>query len=200
MHRRGGRVPPRRSLMRPRFPSLPSAKAATVLAAAFLAAGSIVQASIRGQQHHPRADPPRARFEIGGRVAAPLAPGETRPVEVTLTNLIHHALWISDLKLSVTIDTAHERAGCTVARDYVVTQLPRSVYPIRLPGRPRRRGARDLRLPDLRVLLTPTISMPNLPDVDQDGCKGARLWLHFWASSRLHPQYVWVRPAPAQVR
>jgi hypothetical protein len=35
--------------------------------------------------------------------------------------------------------------------------------------------------------------MVNLPDVDQDGCKGAKLHLHFWASSRLNPPYVKLR-------
>jgi hypothetical protein len=39
----------------------------------------------------------------------------------------------------------------------------------------------------------PTISMVNLPDVDQDGCKGAKLRLRFWATSRLNPPYVRVR-------
>ena len=39
----------------------------------------------------------------------------------------------------------------------------------------------------------PSISMVNLPNIDQDGCKGAKLHLHFWADSRLNPPHVKAR-------
>jgi hypothetical protein len=179
-------------------------KPVMVVAIAFLAVGSVVQASIRHHhRHRHHNDRPHARFDILGRVQSPLAPGDMQPIEVALFNRFHHVLWISGLKVTVAIDAAHTAAGCSASRDFVVTQLPRSIYPIRLPARspyspswPARMawpGAQRWRLHDLGVPVLPTISMPNLADVDQDGCKGARLHLKFWASSRLHPPHVRVR-------
>jgi hypothetical protein len=179
-------------------------KPALLVAIAFLAVGSVVQASIR-RHHRPShgKDRPHERFDIAGRVVAPFMPGMTLPVDVTLANHIRHVLWISNLKLTVAVDAAHTAAGCSASRDFVVTQLPRATYPIRLPARSpytdawparlRWPGGRRWRLHELGVPLLPTISMVNLPDVDQDGCKGAKLHLHFWASSRLNPPYVKLR-------
>lgn len=178
-------------------------KPALLVAIAFLAVGSVVQASIRRHHRHHGKDRPHARFDIAGRIEAPFVPGVTQPVDVTLANHIRHVLWISDLKLTVTVDAAHAAAGCSAARDFVVAQLPRETYPIRLPARSpytgawparlRWPGGRRWRLRELGVPVLPTISMVNLPDVDQDGCKGAKLHLRFWATSRLNPPYVRVR-------
>jgi hypothetical protein len=168
---------------------------------AFVAIGSVVQASIRRHHHrHHRKDPPHARFDITGRVTVALMPGSTAPIDVALANRIRHVLWISGLKITVAVDAAHAAAGCSAARDYVVTQLPRETYPIQLPARSpyttqwparlRWPGAHHWRLRDLGVPVLPAISMLNLPEIDQDGCKGAKLQLRFWATSRLHPPYV----------
>jgi hypothetical protein len=173
------------------------------MAVAFLAIGSVVQASIHHHRRHHSRDRAYARFVITGLARTALSPGVTAPVDVTLHNRIHHVLWISDLKLTLGVDAAHAAAGCSVARDYIVTQLPRSTYPIRLPARsdysaawPARLrwvGSRGWRLRELGVPVAPAISMVNLPNVDQDGCKGAKLRLSFWATSRLNPPYVRVR-------
>jgi hypothetical protein len=177
-----------------------------VLAVAFVAIGSVVQASIRRHHHHRahRKDHGYQRFDISGRVTVPLMPGMTAPIDVALSNRIHHELWISGLKVSVQVDAAHTAAGCSAARDYVVTQLPRVTYPILLPARrpytalwPARlhwSGTQRWRLRQLGVPELPTISMLNLPNVDQDGCKGAQLRLRFWATSRMYPPYVRARP------
>ena len=178
-----------------------------VLAIAFVAIGSVVQASIRHHRHHRhhRKDVGHARFDITGRVTVALWPGMTAPIDVALSNRIRHDLWISGLRIAVSVDAAHTGAGCSASRDYVVTQLPRAFDPIYLPARrpytprwPARLrwpGSQHWLLRDLGVPAVPTITMLNLPDVDQDGCKGARLQLHFLANSRYHPPYWRVRPS-----
>jgi hypothetical protein len=189
--------------MWPRLTALPK-PALAFLAVAFFAVGTAVQASARhGHARHQRRDRGYDRFGISGRVAAPLWPGATQPVEITLSNRVRHVLWISGLKVTVAVDAAHVAAGCSASRDYFVTQLPREVYPIRLEARSpytprwpatlRWPGTRGVRLSDLGVPLLPAITMLNLPTVDQDGCKGASLQLRFWATSRLHPPYVRLR-------
>jgi len=180
-------------------------KPVLLLAVAFLAVGSVVQASIRHRRHHVRHDPPRARFTILGRISGPLWPGATQPIDIALTNRIRHVLWISDLRVTVAIDRAHVAAGCVAGRDFAVTQLPQATYPIRLPprtpyttswpGRLAWPGGRGVPLRDLAVRALPTITLVNLPDVDQDGCKGAGIQLSFRATSRLHPPHTWV-PTP----
>jgi hypothetical protein len=177
-----------------------------VLAIAFVAIGSVVQASIRRHHHrHHRKDVGHARFDIVGRVTVPLEPGMTAPIDVALSNRIRHDLWITGLTVTIAVDPAHASAGCSATRDYVVNQLPRAFDPILLPGRRpyttqwpahlRWPGRQRWRLRDLGVPAVPTISMLNLPDVDQNGCKGAQLALRFWATSHYHPPYWRVRPA-----
>jgi hypothetical protein len=169
-----------------------------------VAIGSAVQASIRRHHHrHHRSIVGHSRFDISGRVNVPLSPGTTAPIDVVLSNRIRHDLWISGLRVTVAVDATHVAAGCSAARDYVITQLPRVFDPILLPARrpyttqwPARLrwpGYQHWRLRDLGVPILPTISMLNLRDVDQDGCKGARLTLRFWATSRYRPPYLRVR-------
>jgi hypothetical protein len=185
--------------MRPRFRALP--KPALAIAVAFLAIGSVVQASIR--RHHRHRDVPHERFDISGRIAGPLSPGMAQRVDIAVANRIRHELWISDLRVTLSVDPAHAAAGCSVARDFVVTQLPRSVYPIRLPprsmfvpgwpGRLRIPAPRRWTLPELGEPVLPTITMLNLAQIDQNGCKGAALRLRFRATSRMYPPHTLVR-------
>lgn len=190
--------------MRPRFRALPLPTLA-VLLVAFVAIGSVVQASIRRHHHrHHRRDRAHARFDITGWVSVPLSPGSTAPIDVVLSNRLRHDLWIGGLKITVVVDPAHAARGCSATRDYVVSQLPRVFYPILLPGRrpytaqwPARLhwpGRQRWHLRDLGVTVGPSISMLNLRDVDQDACKGATLRLRFWATSRYNPPYVRARP------
>jgi hypothetical protein len=180
--------------MRPRLTTL-------LLAVAFLAIGSVVQASIRGH-HHPR-DLPNARFDIAGRLRGPLWPGRAQPIDISLSNRIRHELWISDLRVTLSVDPAHAAAGCSPGRDFVVAQVPPSMLPIRLPpqgilrsGWPasvRWSTAGRWSLRRLGVPRLPSITMVNLGQIDQDGCKGATLRLGFRATSRMKPLHVWVR-------
>ena len=70
---------------------------------------------------------------------------------------------------------------------------PRSPYTTSWPGRLVWPGGRGVRLRDLAVRVLPTITLINLPQVDQDGCKGASIQLRFRATSRLYPPHAWVR-------
>jgi hypothetical protein len=183
------------------FLRVPSARTALLLAAAFLALGSVVQASFRAgsARHSPRTP----RFGIGGHLRGPLWPGSTQPIDITLTNRMHYELWVTRLSVRVRVDHAHSMAGCSPRRDFVVAQLPMSVYPIRLPARSvyrtgwpfplRWRGSRSWPLRRLGIRLSPSIAMVNLARVDQDACKGARLRLVLRATSRKHRPYVAVR-------
>jgi hypothetical protein len=164
------------------------ARTALLLVAAGLAVASAVQASIRASANKPVHA--HRRFEIYGRLTRPLSPGGSEPVAVTLNNRLRATLWMTSLRVGVVVDAAHAKAGCSIARDFVVTQLPAGVYPIKLPpGTFYRPGLpAHLRWPvhgwSLRALgitTLPVVSMPDLPQVNQDGCKGAKLRLVFRA-------------------
>jgi hypothetical protein len=164
------------------------ARTALLLAAAGLAVVSAVQASIRASANKPVHA--HRRFDIYGQLARPLLPGGSEPVPLTLNNRLSKTLWITSLRVGVVIDAAHAKAGCSLARDFVVTQLPASVYPIKLPpGTFYRPGlpahlhwpVHSWSLRALGITALPVVSMLDLPQVNQDGCKGAKLRLVFRA-------------------
>lgn len=170
------------------LPRSRSRRTALLLAAGCLAAVSVVQASIRASANKPVHA--HRRFDIHGRLAAPLAPGGSAPVSIQLSNRLRVTLWITSLRVGVMLDRAHAARGCSPVRDFVVSQLPRGVYPIKLPPRTFYRpgwpahlwwpaGAWSLRA--LGVAALPAVTMLDLPQVNQDGCKGARLRLVFRA-------------------
>jgi hypothetical protein len=177
-----------KALPRP-FPRALRARTALPIAAAFLAAVSVVQASIRASANKPTRTP--HRFDVHGRLARPLRPGASEAVPISLSNRMRSPLWITTLRVGIVVDAAHSRAGCSVARDFAVTQLPVSAYPLKLPARPIYRpgwpahlrwpAPRRWSLRELGVTALPVISMLDLPQVNQDGCKGARLRLVFRA-------------------
>src|SRR5439155_24653676 len=125
------------------------------------------------------------------------------PVEVKLANRIGHELWISSLRVTLGIDPAHAAAGCSAGRDFLVSQLPASMFPIRLPARSisspgwpahlRWPTASSWTLASLGIPALPSVTMVDLAQIDQDGCKGATLQLGFSATSRLMPPQVAVR-------
>jgi hypothetical protein len=177
-----------RALPRP-FPRTISARTALLLAAACFVTVSVVQASIRASTDKPVHV--HRRFEVYGRLARPLAPGGSEAVPLFLRNRMRATLWITSIRVGVVVDRAHAAVGCSGSRDFVVAQLPTSAYPIRLPpkGILRRGWLAPLREPawrrrsltELGVASHPTVSMVDLPQVNQDACKGARLRLVFRA-------------------
>ena len=157
------------------------------LAAAFLALGSVVHASIR--ETSPQHASGRPAFAIVGAVRAALRPGGMQPIDLALRNRTRSTLWITDVRVDVDVDDAHAEAGCSVARDFSVGQLPASSFPIVLPaaglfrpGWPAPVGwqlQHAWALRDLGVADLPWIQMRNLVRTNQDACKGAMLRLTF---------------------
>ena len=101
------------------------------------------------------------------------------------------------------LDAVHAAAGCSTARDFAVTQLPPGVYPIKLPpgtfyvpGWPGhlRWPVHSWSLTALGVVAMPTVSMVDLPQVNQDGCKGAKLRLVFRARAYRAAAHARSRP------
>lgn len=134
-------------------------------------------------------------FLILGKVAEPLQPGTSSQVKVYVAAKRKKALWITAMRMSLKVDAAHAAAGCSPDRDFTITQLPKSAYPIKLaPMRKARRTGKisiSKRKRKRKVTVKwrsvsqkrsqglPAITMKNLSDVNQDACKGAALNLIF---------------------
>ena len=152
---------------------------ALMLAAVALAAGAQIQELFwRGGppagsavKHRPRG------FAIRGNLTRTLAPGVSQPLNLRLTNPYRFTLQVVRLTVALSVDARHAAAGCRVSRNFKVTPLARSAYPIRLG--PRR--TRTLRA--LRVKRLPRVAMRNLA-VNQDACKGARLSFRYAGQAR----------------
>ncbi|GAA0926277.1 hypothetical protein GCM10009554_06400 [Kribbella koreensis] len=121
-------------------------------------------------------------FTISGNLAEPLAPGISRPLNLTLTNPNNKPLAITNLTATVQSVTrtayaiAHNQP-CTAA-DYAVTQYS-GPYPLSAPANS------STSLADLGVAVSarPKVSMLNTP-FNQDGCKGATLTLTYSGSGQ----------------
>lgn len=127
-------------------------------------------------------------FIVKGELAAPLRPGSTSQVKIGVANKKYTRIWIKSLRLSVSVDAAHAAAGCSVARDFEIVQLPKKAFPLRLAaakkpkkrrGKKRKATVRWRAFPAGKARGLPTIGMRNLADVNQDACKGATLNLKF---------------------
>ena len=168
------------------------------VAAAFLALASIVHASKRSRGRSHGAVP---AFAITGSLRGTLRPGVSRWVDLALDNRTRAALWITDLRVGLGIDADHRAAGCSPERDFSIEQLPASTFPIVLPARRPFRPGRPApfmwnatqrwSLGALGVAGLPSIAMQNLPQTNQDACKGATLRLSFTGSaSKAHARKV----------
>jgi hypothetical protein len=169
---------------------------ALTLVAALLVVGPAGYAATAAKHSRHRA------FKIRGGLRQPLFPGASQPLELTLTNRAGVTLSITRLRVRVRIDAAHRAAGCSAKREFAIRQLPRSAFPIRLPGRRNRRTGRPLRitrtLTALRLRTRPWVGMRDLPFTNQGACKGARLRLRFRGRARKSRPLR--RPAAAKVR
>jgi hypothetical protein len=162
-----------------------------LLAAAFLALVSVVQAAKR---HKPRQSASAPAFAVSGKLRAALRPGSTEPIDLALTNRTRSALWITALQIRLRVDAVHAAAGCSPDRDFSVTPLPVDAFPIFLPARrPFGSGwpapfqwnaSQTWSLAMLGVTSAPSVAMHDLPQTNQDGCKGASLRFAFTGTAR----------------
>jgi hypothetical protein len=132
-------------------------------------------------------------FLILGKVAEPLRPGTSSQVKVYVAAKRNKTLWITAMSMSLKVDAAHQAAGCSADRDFTITQLPKSAFPMKLsPSRKVKRVSKIGSSKSKRKVTVkwravspkrsqglPAISMRNLSDVNQDACKGASLNLIF---------------------
>jgi hypothetical protein len=161
------------------------------VAAAFLALASIVHASKRSRGHARAAVP---AFAISGSLRGSLRPGRSQWVDLALDNRTRAALWITDLRVGLDVDSDHRAAGCSPERDFSIEQLPANAFPIVLPARrPFGPGwpasllwsaTQRWSLGALGVTGLPAIAMQDLPQTNQDACKGATLRLSFTGTAR----------------
>jgi hypothetical protein len=121
-------------------------------------------------------------FTISGSLSGALAPGISRPLDLTLVNPNKEPISITNLTVTVQSVTrtayaiAHNQP-CT-AGDYAVAQYS-GAYPLTVPG------SSSASLSSLGVSPTaqPKVSMLNTA-VNQDGCKGATLALAYSGSGQ----------------
>jgi hypothetical protein len=174
---------------------LPLIVALTVLGvAAVVVLASVSQTAANKRQ--PR------NFAITGSVSASLNPGRVQPINVVLRNGKAFPLWFKRLNVRLSVDAQHRAAGCSATRDFAVIQLPGSAFPFMLPAKSKAKRFRNRygpvrTLKSLHVQSSPQLWFRNLPHVNQDGCKGAALTLHFSARAQdVKPPNVSVNKTP----
>lgn len=166
-----------------------ASKAAIVIVcglAAFATGAIVVQAATSAQTAKAKRKPSKRipTFMIRAQVTAPLTPGRSVPLKITLGNNRLKPIWILRLSVRLAVDQIHAARGCSVARDYRVVQIPKAAFPIKVAkaraATKTRKGR--LRWRTLRAKRTrgrPTLMMLNLPGVNQNACKGATLTVSF---------------------
>lgn len=160
----------------PRFPLTPPWRSTFALIAVLATAGIATYLIVRDGAMAPSCSRPGAgsgdTFEICGDLHRPLVPGASQPIDMRISNPTRRRLRITRITVSLRLDAAHTRAGCSRARSFRVTGLKPTQYPILVPAR----STRSLRALGLQPL--PRVSLRHLP-VDQDACKGAQLDLRY---------------------
>jgi hypothetical protein len=114
-------------------------------------------------------------FQITGNLGAQLAPGLSRPLNLSLTNPENSDIYITSL--SVSIEEATSKPGCSGTQNFSVTQIPASRFPITVPAG-QTRTLTQLGVSDADK---PQVAMINRP-WNQDACKGASIVLHYTGS------------------
>lgn len=115
-------------------------------------------------------------FSISGNLGAPLTPGATIPLNLSINNPNNKGLALSSLSVSITGITRTQAAvaaalPCTPA-DYAVTNYG-GAYPLTVPV-----GSSSLQTLGIVPALWPKIAMLDTA-LNQDGCKGATLQLAY---------------------
>jgi len=121
-------------------------------------------------------------FTIAGNLADPLAPGISRPLNLTLTNPNNKPLSVTNLTVTVktvtrTAYAVSHNQPCTTG-DYAVAQYS-GPYPLTVPAN----GSASLASLGISTSARPKVSMLNTA-LNQDGCKGATLALAFSGSGQ----------------
>lgn len=159
---------------------------------AVFAAGAIVVHAATSAQVAKKKKKPLAKawpaFMIRAQVPGDVAPGKSVPIRISVANNRLKPIWILRLSVRMTVDAKHANAGCKVSRDYHVVQMPKVVFPIKVPSyiRATSKKPATLRWRPLRPSRTrgkPILMMHNLPSVNQNACKGATLTLSFASKS-----------------
>lgn len=169
-----------------------AAKTAMIFAlglAAFAGGALVVNAATTAQQSasKKKRGAAKASFQIKAKVTRQLQPGAQVPIKVSLANNRSFPLWIKKLSVVLAVDKAHAAAGCSVARDYRVEQLPAKFFPYKLEKKRKAKKTKSKKkvkvqwkpLRTSRRQGKPTMSMVALADVNQDACKGATLTIAF---------------------
>lgn len=160
----------------------------TTICLLLIAGGAFAFASNQAELAAKRKGKAVGSFVIRGTIDQSLSPGNSSRVTVSIANNRKVPIWVTRLRLSVAVDKAHEAKGCSVARDYLVTQLTKKSFPIRVPANKKvrvKRGkavAKTLKWRRLAIRQAagrPSVMMMNLSGVNQDACKGATLNLKF---------------------
>jgi hypothetical protein len=145
----------------------PTASDPAPTASASLAPGTSVSGDGDGTGRLSAAD-----FGISGSGADSLRPGTTTVVRLTLTNPNGVPIYVTSLKIVVSKDPA----GCSSQTNLRIVQSNVSgASPITIPAR----GAITL----ATAPRAPQITLLNLPDVNQDACKGKAFTLTYSGSA-----------------
>jgi hypothetical protein len=123
---------------------------------------------------------PGKRLGVRGNVRPPLRPGVARPVNLVLTNPYGVRMRVTRVRVTLSVRPRAGTRGCSARRDFSVRQLARRVYPLVIP----RRSRRSLSALRVKARYMPQIAMRDLPRVNQDACKGARLRMRYRLRAR----------------
>jgi hypothetical protein len=113
-------------------------------------------------------------FSISGSPTGEFSPGVSKSLDLTLNNPNTVDLKITDLNVSVDIDQAHKDAGCDLATNYGVTQIPDSDF----TSADRVVAAGQTKTLSQLGITAPQVEMHET-NTNQDACKGAALNLNY---------------------
>ena len=113
-------------------------------------------------------------FRLAGSVPSPLAPGQSRPIDVAITNPYSFGLKVT--ALSVSVADFESNPGCRPLRNFAAKQIAAASLPLLVPAGQTRTleqlGVHNRSKPQLAMLETNTL---------QDVCKGAQVKLQYSA-------------------
>ncbi|MFT4049340.1 MAG: hypothetical protein QM648_05810 [Solirubrobacterales bacterium] len=152
-----------------------------------LAVGAVVvnAASKAGAAKKKKKSTPAA-FLISGSLAGSLSPGVPQQLKLSLSNKKTVPIWVTKLSVALSIDAQHAAAGCSAARDFQVSQLPKTAYPYKLAKKKKASKKKKKKkqkiawkpYPEKLAKGYPQVTMIDLPSTNQDACKGATINFH----------------------